>query len=74
MQHSPRQICHLHFVSQFTSDIRHVKGADNPVADVLSQLELNGLAQHQSIDFEDIVNAQASDPDLSQFQQFTSSL
>ena len=51
-----------------------VKGADNPVADVLSQLELNGLAQHQSIDFEDIVNAQASDPDLSQFQQFTSSL
>ena len=74
MQHSPCQIRHLHFVSQFTSDIRHIKDAENPGADTLSQIELNGLAQHQSIDFEDIAKAQASDPDLAQFQQCSSSL
>ena len=73
-QHSPRQIRHLDFVSQFTSDIRHVKGAENPVADALSRIELNGLAQHQGIDFEDMAKAQASDPDLTQFQQSSSSL
>ena len=70
-QHSPRQIRHLDFVSQFTSDIRHVKGTENPVADALSRIELNGLAQHQGIDFEDMAKAQASDP---QFQQSSSSL
>ena len=61
MQHSPREIRHLDFVSQFTSNIRHAKGAENPVADALSQIELNGLAQHQGIDFEDMAKAQASD-------------
>jgi hypothetical protein len=44
------------------------------VADALSRIELNGLAQHQGIDFEDMAKAQASDPDLTQFQQSSSSL
>ena len=53
-QHSPRQVCHLDFVSQFTSDIRHVKGSKNPVADALSWIELNTLTQHQGIVFDDM--------------------
>ena len=73
-QHSPRQIRHLDFVSQFTSDIRHVKGSENPVADALSRIELNSLTQHQGIDFEDMARAQTTDPDLAQFQQCSSSL
>ena len=73
-QHSPRQIRHLDFVSQFTSDIRHVKGVENPVADALSRIELNALTQHQGIDFEDMARAQANDPDLAQFQRPSSSL
>ena len=68
-QHSPRQIRHLDFVSQFTSDIRHVKGSENPVADALSRIELNSLTQQQGIDFEDMARAQTTDPDLAQFQQ-----
>ena len=37
-KHYHRQIHHLDYISQFTSDIqhRHVKGADNPAADALS--------------------------------------
>lgn len=34
---SPRQSRHLSYISQFTTDIKHVKGTDNIVADTLSR-------------------------------------
>jgi len=37
---SPRQFNHLDFVSQFTTDIRHISGQDNVVADALSPVEV----------------------------------
>jgi cleavage and polyadenylation specificity factor subunit 1 len=36
---SPRQFNHLHFVSQFITDIRHISGQYNVVADTLSRVE-----------------------------------
>ena len=42
-RHSPCQVRHLDYISQFTSDIRHVAGAGNPVADALSRLEANAM-------------------------------
>jgi cleavage and polyadenylation specificity factor subunit 1 len=36
---SPRQFNRLDFVSQFTTDIRHISGRENVVADVLSRVE-----------------------------------
>ena len=36
---SPRQFNQLEFISQFTTDIRHISGKDNIVADVLSTVE-----------------------------------
>ncbi|GFV45752.1 transposon Tf2-6 polyprotein [Trichonephila clavipes] len=33
---SPRQLRHLDFISQFSTDIGHVSGSDNSVADALS--------------------------------------
>jgi cleavage and polyadenylation specificity factor subunit 1 len=36
---SPRQINHLDFIAQFTTDIRHISGQDNVVADALSRVE-----------------------------------
>jgi cleavage and polyadenylation specificity factor subunit 1 len=36
---SPRQFNHLDFVSQFTTDIRHISGQDNVVADTLSRVD-----------------------------------
>ena len=73
-QHSPRQIRHLDFVSQFTGDIRHVKGSDNLVADALSRIELNALTTHQGTDFEDMATAQANDQELTELRRSSSSL
>jgi hypothetical protein len=36
---SPRQFNHLDFVTQFTTDIRHIFGQDNVVAEALSRVE-----------------------------------
>jgi hypothetical protein len=36
---SPRQFNRLHFIAQFTTDIRHISGQDNVVADALSRVE-----------------------------------
>ena len=40
-RHSPRQIRHLDFIAQFTSDIRFVKGSDNAAVDALSRITIN---------------------------------
>lgn len=37
---SPRQFRHLDYIGQFTTDIRHIKGSDNQVADALSRIEV----------------------------------
>jgi hypothetical protein len=36
---SPRQFNHLDFISQFTTDIRHISGQKNVVADALSRVK-----------------------------------
>jgi hypothetical protein len=36
---SPRQFNHLDFIVQFTTDIRHISGQDNIVADAVSRVE-----------------------------------
>jgi hypothetical protein len=36
---SSRQFNHLDFIAQFTTDIRHISGQDNVVADALSRIE-----------------------------------
>jgi cleavage and polyadenylation specificity factor subunit 1 len=38
-QCSPRQVNHLDYISQFTTDIRLISGQDNVVADALSRME-----------------------------------
>ena len=65
-QHSPRQIRHLDFISQFTTDIRHIKGVDNTAADALSRLELDALheAGVPAIDFGAMAKAQSEDTAL----------
>jgi hypothetical protein len=65
-KHSPRQFHHLDYISQFTSDIRHLKGVDNAAADALSRFGANSLqvAQSPVLDFTEMAAAQLSDPDL----------
>ena len=78
---TPRQIRHLDFISQFTTDVRHIKGSDNAVADALSHIEANALHSDSAdavfppnIDFKDIAAAQQHDTELQQLQSSSTSL
>ena len=70
-QHSPRQIRHLDYNLQFTSDIRHVKGTANSVADALSRIVINALNSNvpPSVDLEKVAQAQQNDPELAELMQ-----
>jgi len=59
-KYSPRQFNHLDFVSQFTTDIRHISGQDNVVADALSGVEvITAPVTHEAL-----AAAQESDDEL----------
>ena len=63
--YSPRQVRHLDFISQFTSDLRHVKGSNNPVADALSRIDLNAINHLPfSTDLQTLAQAQQDDQQL----------
>ncbi|BHF78145.1 hypothetical protein SprV_0602125600 [Sparganum proliferum] len=47
---SPREIRHLDYISQFTSDIRHIDGSRNEVADALSRPSIAHLQLSPGID------------------------
>ena len=60
-RYSPRELRHLDYISQFTSDIRHISGVDNAVADALSRIctmsapptiDLQQMAQRQLIELD----------------------
>ena len=68
-KYTPRQTRHLDFISQFTTDIRHVKGNDNSVADALSQAPVNALqGPDVAVDFDAMARAQTTDPELRALQ------
>lgn len=57
---APRQHRQLDFISQFTTDIQHISGKDNIVADTLSRVS----ELQTPVDFEVLAKSQASDPEL----------
>lgn len=59
---SPRQLRHIDFIGQFTTDIRHIAGIDNPVADFLSRID--AIQLDQPINYEEIAKAQEADEEL----------
>ncbi|GBN10792.1 Transposon Tf2-11 polyprotein [Araneus ventricosus] len=59
---SPRQLRHLQYISQFTTDIQHISGKDNIVADTLSRME-----EVSVIDLDQIAQEQSTDGDFKQF-------
>ena len=57
-----RQARHLAFISEYTTDLRHIAGADNIVADTLSRVQINAIFQHaQQIDWCRFADAQKHD-------------
>ena len=62
---SPHQFRHLDLIDQFTTDIRHISGSENVVADTLSRIE--GITN--DIDFTYLSQSQENDPELQKFLQ-----
>ncbi|GFT66074.1 retrovirus-related Pol polyprotein from transposon 17.6 [Trichonephila clavipes] len=59
---SPRQGRQLDFISQFTTDIRHIKGSNNLIADTLSIIA--SIHMSNPIDYNEIAKAQENDSEL----------
>nr|VZH95960.1 unnamed protein product [Spirometra erinaceieuropaei] len=49
-KYNSREISHLDYISQFTTDIRHIDGPKNEVADMLSRPSLSSLQLSHGID------------------------
>ena len=71
-KHSPREIRHLDFISQFSTDIQHINGSDNVVADALSRLNVNSMVTPSDISLENISHHQSSDPHFGETLSSTS--
>ena len=71
---SPRQTRHLSFISEFTTDIRHIQGKFNVVADALSRIHSVGTPTTETIytgiDFAKLAQDQV--PEISFYQNNTS--
>lgn len=67
---TPRQYRYLDFISQFSTDVRHIAGKDNVVADTLSRIE----ELHLPVDLEILARAQESDSELAKYLAEGSSL
>lgn len=67
---SPRQYRHLDYIAQFTTDIRHISGKDNVVADTLSRVE----ELEAPINLARLAESQIVDPELLQYLSDSSSL
>lgn len=60
---SPRQLRQIDFVSQFTTDIRHISGEQNVVADMLSRTE----AVERGLDYGQLKTEQQKDTELQEY-------
>lgn len=65
LRSSPRQARHLDYIGQFSTDIRHIAGKDNVVADALSRIE----AIHEAPDFNKLAKSQQEDQELKELLQ-----
>ena len=70
---TPRQYRHLDYIGQLTTDIRHISGADNVVADALSRVEEVEEVE-PSIDYQDLAATHEHDQEIRELRQGTTSL
>lgn len=66
--YTSREIRHMDFILQLTSDIRHVSGKNNAVADALSRIQINSILTDKTIDYVKIAAAQKTDKELQTLQ------
>ena len=59
-----RQRNQLSAISEYTTDVRHIAGKDNQVADALSRITIDAVELAQGVDFHAMALAQDSDDDI----------
>ena len=69
---SATQAQHLAFISEYTTDVRHVEGKKNAVADTLSRVEIDTVSL--GIDFRELARAQQQYPELPAVRTATTAL
>ena len=67
-----RQQRHLAYISEFTTDIKHVQGKHNQVADALSRATIDFI--HEGVDYEAMAADQKIDPEVQAYRTALSSL
>ncbi|BHF77770.1 hypothetical protein SprV_0602088000 [Sparganum proliferum] len=68
-RYSPREVRHLDYISQFTADIRYVRGSDNVVADALSRPDINTLSS--DFDLAKLADLQTADESIADLRTST---
>ena len=68
---SPRQTRHLSFIAEFTTDVQHVKGKFNVVADSLSRIDAVALP---TIDYQALASDQAASEEIAAYKTAVTSL
>ncbi|KAA3675571.1 uncharacterized protein DEA37_0000796 [Paragonimus westermani] len=63
-RYSPREIRNLDYISQFTTDIRHLRGDANIVADTLSRPDVKSVQSPPSFDLSQMATAQQCSEDI----------
>ena len=69
---SAMQARHLALISAYTTDVRHVEGKRNAVADPLSRVEVDAVSL--GVDFQELARAQQRDPELPAIQTAATAL
>lgn len=70
LQISQQQLRHLDFIGQFTTDIQHVSGSNNCVADAFSCIE--EISTQFSINYAKMAKAQEADEELQELRRHSS--
>ncbi|BHF67339.1 hypothetical protein SprV_0301036500 [Sparganum proliferum] len=68
-RYSPREVRHLDYISQFTADIRYVRGSDNVVADALSRPDIN--THTSDFDLAKLADLQTADESIADLRTST---
>ena len=69
-KYSPREIRHLDYILQFSTDLCHVSGNENIVADALSRI--SNIHIDEPLNYDDIAQEQAKDTSMKYISEHTS--
>ena len=74
-RNNARQARHLSFISDYTTDMQHIHGTENIVADTLSRVQVHAVFHHaQHMDWAQFAEAQKHDASIQELIKNDTSL